>query len=415
MAIDEDTARTVDVLVIGAGPAGISAAITLQRAGVDVVVVDRATFPRDKICGDGLTALALRELEALGLDPASVPSWVDIDEVQVRSPSGRSITLPMPDDGLFAAVARRRDLDDALVSLARAEGVEILEATAIDTVHQDDRWVVAASGDRSWRAEYCVAADGMWSPTRRAVGAAEPGYRGEWHAFRQYFTDVSARASSELIVWFEPDLLPGYAWSFPVAGGAANVGYGILRDDSTYRVGDMTHVWQELLRRPHIRAFLGPDATPEGPHRAWPIPARIEHATLGHGRTLFVGDAATATDPMTGEGIGQALATGRWAAEAIVAEWIAPDAVTAHYRRSVHRHLALDHRFAALLSKVLARRAGARAAVRIAGSTPWVRRNFGRWLFEDYPRAVLFTPWRWRRGMLHGPGAYRGRHAHSPH
>ncbi len=414
-ASPQDDPRTVDVVIVGAGPAGVAAAITMKRSGVDVVVVDRATFPRDKICGDGLTALALRELDALGLDPSSVPSWVDVDEVIVRSPSGRTITLPMPDDGLFAAVARRQDLDLALVELARREDVELLEGTTVGHVEQDDQWVTVHTDAVTLRAQYCIGADGMWSPTRKALGVAEPGYRGEWHAFRQYFTDVSDRAANELIVWFEPDLLPGYAWSFPVAGGAANVGFGILRDDSTYRVADMGHVWAELLRRPHIREFLGSDASAEGPHRAWPIPARIEHATLSTGRTLFVGDAATATDPMTGEGIGQALATGRWAAESIIAEWVSPEAVARHYERTVHRHLALDHRFAGLLSKILGSRLGARGAVRIAGSTPWVRRNFGRWLFEDYPRAVLFTPWRWHRGMLKGPGAYRERHANATH
>lgn len=409
----ESSARDVDVIVVGAGPAGVSAAITLRRSGVDVVVVDRAEFPRDKICGDGLTALALRELDALGLDPADVESWIDIDEVIVRSPSGRTIALPMPEDGLYAAVARRRDLDAALVELARRGDVEVLERTTVTSVEQDDEWVTVPTDAVTFRARYCIGADGMWSPTRKSLGVAEPGYRGEWHAFRQYFTDVSPRAASELIVWFEPDLLPGYAWSFPVAGGAANVGYGILRDDSTYRVADMSHVWHELLRRPHIREFLGADARPEGPHRAWPIPARIEHVTLSTGRTLFVGDAAAATDPMTGEGIGQALETGRWAAEAIVAEWISPAAVAQLYRRSVRRHLELDHRFAGLLSRILGSRAGARGAVRIAGSTPWVRRNFARWLFEDYPRAVLLTPWRWHRGMLTGAGAYRERHAHA--
>ena len=124
-------------------------------------------------------------------------------------------------------------------------------------------------------------------------------------------------AARELTVWFEPDLLPGYAWSFPIGGGAANVGFGIQRGGS-YQVGDMGALWRELRARPHIRGLLGPDAVDEGPPRAWPIPARVDEAVLASGPVLFVGDAAMATDPMTGEGIGQALLTGRWAAESIV-------------------------------------------------------------------------------------------------
>lgn len=408
-------APTIDVVIVGAGPAGCAAAITLHRAGRRVVVIEKATFPRDKICGDGLTTSALRELDALGFDPATVASWINVDDVIVRSPSGREVVFPMPrDGGVYAAVSRRRDLDAALVDLTRSIGVEILENVSLDSVaHEGDSVTVTTDGGERFTASYLVAADGMWSPTRKALGIAEPGYRGEWHAFRQYFRKVSPRAATELVVWFEADLLPGYAWSFPLADGTANVGFGILRDDSSYKVSDMAPLWREFLARPHVREFLGPDAEAEGPHRAWPIPARVEKISLTHDRTLFVGDAAAATDPMTGEGIGQALLTGRWAAEAIIASPDAPRTCTAAYERSVEEELAVDHRFAERLMAILRRPLGARGAVRIAGTSDWTRRNFARWLFEDYPRALLLTPRRWRRGMLTGPGAYRGEHAHA--
>lgn len=405
----------VDVLVVGAGPAGCAAALTLSRAGHSVVVIDKATFPRDKICGDGLTTSALRELDGLGLDPATVPSWINVDDVIVRSPSGREVVFPMPRDcGVYAAVSRRRDLDLALVQLVRSEGIEIRENVALSSITQNDSeaTVVTDAGD-TFNASYVIAADGMWSPTRKALNIAQPGYRGEWHAFRQYFRNVSPRAANELIVWFEPDLLPGYAWSFPLADGTANVGFGILRDDSSYKINDMGPLWRELLARPHVREFLGPNAEPEGPHRAWPIPARVDRIALSCERTLFVGDAAAATDPMTGEGIGQALLTGRWAAEAIIANPSNPTACATAYEHSVETELAVDHRFAERLMAILRRPLGARGAVRIAGLSDWTRRNFGRWLFEDYPRALLTTPRRWHRGMLTGPGAYRGTHAHS--
>ena len=123
----------------------------------------------------------------------------------------------------------------------------------------------------------------MWSPLRKHLGVATPGYLGEWHAFRQYFTNVGPRAARELFVWFEPDLLPGYAWSFPLPDGGANVGFGIQRDGGKVaRVQDMKELWPDLLARPHIRAVLGPDAIPESPHRAWPIPARIDDVVLSH-------------------------------------------------------------------------------------------------------------------------------------
>jgi menaquinone-9 beta-reductase len=166
----------------------------------------------------------------------------------------------------------------------------------------------------------------------------------------------------------------------------------------------------DLLTHPHIAEVLGGGARPEAPAKAWPIPARIERSPLvaGGGRVLFVGDAARATDPMSGEGIGQALETGVLAAEAVLrAGARVPSAAADRYQRDVRVGIAVDNRLASLLTRALSHRKGVRVALRVAGLTPWTRRNFARWLFEDYPRAVLATPRRWHRHMLSGPGAYR--------
>ena len=402
--------RSADVIVVGAGPAGAATAVTLADAGRDVVVVDKARFPRDKICGDGLTAGALRLLEGLGLDPATVPSWQVVDDVVVRGPSGHEVTFPLPRDrGTYAAVARRTDLDAALVERARAAGAKVLDGHACTAVVEgDDEVTVSVEGVGDVSAGFLVAADGMWSPVRKHLGLATPGYRGEWHAFRQYFTDVGPRAASELIVWFEPDLLPGYAWSFPLPGNRANVGFGIQRGGKVARVQDMAAIWPDILARPHVRDVLGDAARPESPHRAWPIPARIDDAVLTGRRTMFVGDAAAATDPLTGEGIGQALLTGVLAAESVLDH--GPDAAAAMqaYRTAAVQALVADHKMSTLLIRAVRHRKGVRIGLRLAGATGWTRRNFGRWLFEDYPRAMVVTPRRWHRGMLTGPGAYRG-------
>ncbi len=102
------------------------------------------------------------------------------------------------------------------------------------------------------RAHYVIAADGMWSPVRKALGVNQPGYLGEWHAFRQYVGDVTGPAADRLYVWFEADLLPGYAWSFPLPGNRANVGFGVLREQSR-RTGDMKDLWTDLLAAPAHR------------------------------------------------------------------------------------------------------------------------------------------------------------------
>lgn len=393
----------VEIAIVGAGPAGTAAATILARAGREVAVFDRASFPRDKCCGDGLTALALRELEALGLSPTTVDSWQPVDDVVVRGPSGREIRYPLPGGpGLHAAVACREDLDNSLVDLARAAGADVRESTPLRAATTSAGGVELTVGDDEHvTARHVIAADGMWSPTRKALGLTVEGYRGESLAFRQYYRKVSPRACRELVIWFEKDLLPGYAWSFPLANGRANIGFGVHRRGN-HAVGDMKELWLDLLERPHIRDVLGPDAEPEDRYLAWPIPARVGRVPLVGPSTMFVGDAAAVTDPMTGEGIGQALLTGRLAAEAI----LHADDPLKSYEREVRRELVADDRMARALIPLLGYPLITRSAIRLTGATGWTRRNFARWMFEDYPRALIATPRRWHRGMFTGSGAF---------
>ena len=394
-----------DVLVVGAGPAGTAAAITVARSGRTVLVVDKAQFPRDKCCGDGLTTLALRELAPLGVRPEMVPSWQSVTDVWLRSPSGREVHLPMPSSGVFAATTPRRELDAALVELAQAAGADVRQGCALTGVRRfHDRVEAEVDGIGTVSAAFVIAADGMWSPTRKLLGMGGDGYLGEWHAFRQYAHGVTGTAAERLYVWFEEDLLPGYAWSFPLPDGRVNLGFGVLRD-GTRHGKDMKELWAGLWQRPHIAAALGPDVVFDDRATAWPIPAGVDKAVLTAGRVLFVGDAVRATDVLTGEGIGQALLTGRLAAEAVL-EGGAADAVAARYERTVHHELFADHRMSKVLNRLLARPLLARGAIRVVGVNEFTRRNFVRWMFEDEPRAIALTPRRWHRRFLRQPAPF---------
>jgi geranylgeranyl reductase family protein len=409
------SALELDVLVVGAGPAGVAAGIEARRLGLDVLVVDKATFPRDKTCGDGLTTGALRLLDDLGFDVRTLPSWAPVTDTVLVSPTGREVVIPLPPDGAYAGVAPRVELDAALVAHARSLGVDVREQAAVTALREDDDRVrVTLADGETLAARWVVAADGHWSPVRRLVdGPASTGVARatrardtSWHAFRQYFTGVDDR---RLWVLFEEDMLPGYAWVFPIGGGRANVGFGVLQTsaDAAASGKALAAQWRGLADRPSLRRALGPRAAPEGTVRAWPIPAAYDRGRLAAGRVLFVGDAAQVVDPMTGEGIAQALESGALAARAVATTATGDaDDVRARYRADVDRALGTDLRFAALLQHLLRVPLGARAAIAAAALTPWTRRNFARWMWEDYPRALLLTPARWRRGMLTGAGAY---------
>jgi geranylgeranyl reductase family protein len=396
--------------VVGAGPAGVAAGLEARRIGLDALVVDKAGFPRDKTCGDGLTTGALRLLDDLGLDVRTLPSYAPVTETVLVSPIGREVVIPLPEGGAYAGVVPRMELDAALVNHARRRGVEIREHAGVVDAIDDGAGVSATLADGTTvRARWIVAADGHYSPVRRLLTGADPDLGpalGTWSAFRQYFSGVDER---RLWVMFEEDLLPGYAWMFPVGDGRANLGFGVLRDGARGAAPSgkaLAAQWRSLVDRPSVRRALGDHARPEGTHRAWPIPASYDRARLAHGRALFVGDAASVVDPMTGEGIAQAIETGALAVRAIAASPGDREAVARRYRDDVDRALGTDLKFARMLQHILRVPLGARAAIAAAALTPWTRRNFGRWMFEDYPRALVLTPGRWHRGAFTGPGAY---------
>ena len=403
-----------DVLVVGAGPSGIAAALTLRANNFDVIVIDKAFFPRDKCCGDGLTTGALRILDELGFDPKTVPNWTVCNDVWLRSPSGTEMQFSLPTRGQFAAIAPRIELDNALVQLAKSRDIRVLEGHEFVSVREQtsDHITIDVSSDANGnkietiQSKFVIASDGMWSPVRKSLGMSTPGYLGEWHAFRQYANNVTGSAKDRLHVWFEKDLLPGYAWSFPLQDGRVNIGFGILRGGK-YSVQQMKDLWPNLLARKHIAGALGSGVVMEDRHTAWPIPARVTSAPLSSGRVLFIGDAACVTDSLTGEGIGQALLSGQLSARAIIAGFNREASVTRNkYEQLVKQNFFADHRMSMTLGAILKSSLGARAALRVANLTPWTRANFVRWMFEDEPRAAVFTPSRWHRNFLGRDGAY---------
>ncbi|GAA2064660.1 geranylgeranyl reductase family protein [Williamsia deligens] len=331
---------SADVLVVGAGPGGSATAAHAAAAGHQVVLLDAATFPRDKTCGDGLTPRAIAEMDSLGLGDylADRPRIVGLAmrgwgaAQQVSWPSGR---FPA-----YGSAVARTELDDRIrrVALDRGatmvSGVRAVDAEIRDgAVHSVE--VVGPDGPSRIRVGQVVVADGVKSALGKALGR-------EWHrdtaygvAARSYVTSGRSRdewMGSDLeLHGADGELLPGYGWVFPLGGGTVNLGVGALA----------------TARRPaHIalRSVLTQYATSQ--RQRWQLdgePARITSALLPMGGAvshvagrnwMLVGDAAACVNPLNGEGIDYALETGRFAAARLgepdhTADW--PALLTEHY------------------------------------------------------------------------------------
>jgi geranylgeranyl reductase family protein len=328
-----------DVIVVGAGPAGSTVATYLARSGLDVLVLERAVFPREKVCGDGLTPRAVRELAALGVPTAETDGWMRNRGLRIRGGATR-LQLPWPDLAAFpdyGLVRPRRDFDEVLARTARAGGAKLQERAAVTGPVLDDRrgrivGVTAhpvddagrrAGDDVIHRAPLVVAADGASGRLALSMGIRRRDDRPLGVAVRTYFR--SPRHDDDwLESWLElwegvpgrSRLLPGYGWVFGVGDGTSNVGLGILNSSAAFGNVD----YRDLLRRwvatmPPEWGFTEENMT--SPIRGAALPMgfnRTPHYTRG---LLLVGDAGGMVNPFNGEGIAYAMQSGRMAAEVI--------------------------------------------------------------------------------------------------
>ena len=338
----DQAADDADVIVVGAGPAGSATAYYLAQAGLDVLVLEKSTFPREKVCGDGLTPRAVKQLAAMGVTIDEADGWVRNRGLRIIG-GGVRLELDWPELTSYPGyglVRTRRGFDETLARRAQQAGVRLLEGVTVTGPVLDDRTgritgVTAQAGagasgtvrdrreaqgtERAYRARLVVAADGNSSRLSVAMGLRKRDDRPIGVAVRTYYTSPRHEddyLESWLELWDGERLLPGYGWIFGVGDGTSNVGLGLLNTSEAFANID----YRLLLRRWLAGMPPGWGYTEENrtePVRGAALPMgfnRTPHYTRG---LLLVGDAGGMVNPFNGEGIAYAMESGSIAARVI--------------------------------------------------------------------------------------------------
>ena len=316
-----------DVLVVGAGPGGSAAAYHLARHGIDVTLIDRSSFPREKVCGDGLTPRSVAAMLRMGIDPDQ-PGFERVLGLRVYS-RGDTIELRWPeltDFPGYGLAMTRHDFDALLVDRAQKAGARLMEHTEAIEPIREDGWVrgalVRPTGDRDAapteiRARFAIAADGAASRFAKPAGVVRDDSRPLGIAARRYYRSnyhPGPWFESWLDLWEGDLLLPGYGWLFPVAGGRINLGAGLLNTFKGFKSISAQRLFNAFATM--LPPELGLDEEhAEGKILSGPLPMGMNRVPQAVPGLLLVGDAAGAVNPFNGEGIAYAIETAEMAAE----------------------------------------------------------------------------------------------------
>ncbi|MEZ4774740.1 MAG: NAD(P)/FAD-dependent oxidoreductase [Bacteroidia bacterium] len=313
-----------DIVIVGAGPGGATCALALAGKGLKVAVVDKATFPRDKICGDALSGKVLsvlkylspQTLEKLHQFPPKIGSW----GIRFVAPNAKILDIPFKhvktasSDFAPGYIARRMDFDDFLFRQIPSE-TAVFQHYPISSISHEAEGFLLKSGENTLRAKMVIGADGAHSIVTKSLGNIPVEKKHYSAGIRSYYRGVTGFHPENFIeLHYIHDLLPGYFWIFPLPDGQANVGLGMLSSDvKKYRVNLKEKLQTIITTHPEIsRRFT--HATPIGEVKGFGLPLGSKKRKISGERFMLTGDAASLIDPFSGEGIGNAMLSGKIAA-----------------------------------------------------------------------------------------------------
>jgi len=320
-----------DAIVVGAGPSGCSCALYLANAGRKVLLLDKAIFPREKVCGDAFSGKSIGIARELGLlqKLSDLPHGI-VRGLTMVSPDGKKVEVPFPNAeemGFAGYTIERREVDNVFFQRANEhENIAAIQDFEVDSLERTQTGAVCGVGGYSKSPEgnktavlygrIVIGADGAASAVSRLLGHIPQPMDHISSVVRGYWDGV-ADLSENIELFFIDGVLPGYLWIFQMANGKANVGLGLLSSDLKKRKPPALLLQEAIAKHPSIAPRFV-NAKQDGKIGGWAIPnGSYKKKNTGDG-WILVGDAASLVDPFSGEGVGNALSSGKYAALAIL-------------------------------------------------------------------------------------------------
>ncbi|XZF12393.1 NAD(P)/FAD-dependent oxidoreductase [Chitinophagaceae bacterium MMS25-I14] len=361
------------ICIIGAGPAGAAAALQLNQYNIPSAIVDKAVFPRDKVCGDGLSGkvlLALNRIdknivERLSHFKPALDSW----GVTFMAPNHASVDIAYKKDydkteeALPAGfVCKRYDFDNFLIEeIKRCSNIRLIEGQSIDRYEmKDDGYLLSdKKGTFQVKAQLVIVANGAHSGFTKDIAGIQMEPEHFSAGVRAYFKNVSGLHKDGFIeLQFLERLLPGYFWVFPLPNGDANVGLGMLSSVARKKKLNLKKLLEETIEREPALKERFKNAELVSSIDGYGLPLGSKRRTLSGDRYMLIGDAGYLIDPFTGEGIGNAMYSGRMAAEQAAAAIEAKDFSAARlkaYDEQVYRVLGPELQLSTKLLRLVHR------------------------------------------------------------
>lgn len=350
-----------DVIIIGAGPAGSACAMALRNTGLRVAIIDKHTFPRDKVCGDAIPGRAIKFLREI--DPQFEAELSSFTE---KLPTKRTICYYNNKEidfswSLEAYTATRMSFDNLLFAQVKKQSsIDVLEGIEINNITRTEKGysITARNSDRSFHATMLIGTDGTNGLTAKKLAGFQVNRKHHVAGVRAYYTGVTGMEDTRTEVYFDRKFLPGYFWVFPIKGGLANVGMGILSDDVVRKNINVKKGFYEFIERSEILRGKLRNAQPVGPLQGCGLPLGSRWVTMSGDHFLLAGDAACLIDPVSGDGIGNAVLSGKLAAEQVIRCFAAGNFSAAYvktYEQQLYKAAGADMRRKTIMLKSLAK------------------------------------------------------------